>query len=89
MSGRFADTSVSREGRYSLGRDRESGDPYLSIPVANRAVTYEEYYRLTPEQHERFTDDPPAARAFADECRQRRHDALLILAPGSDRGVAV
>lgn len=88
MSERFSDDYVSREGRYSLGRDQTTGDYFLSVPVANRMVDYEEYYRLTPDQYSRFIADAAAARVFADACRDRRHDDLLILQPGTDRGVA-
>ena len=86
MATRFEDTKVDREGRLSLGTDRETGDSYLSIPVANRMVDYEEYYRLSRAEYDRFLEDPAAARAFADEARARRHDDRLILMPGSDRG---
>lgn len=88
MSGRLVDEQVSREGHYSLGRDQETGAPFLSVPVSNRMVDYEEYYRLTPDQYRLFSVDASAARDFADECRKRSHDGLLILQPGTDRGVA-
>lgn len=51
-------------------------------------VDYETHYRLTCEQHQHFTADPALARAVADECRDRLHDDLLTLQPGTDRGVA-
>lgn len=87
MRQRFTDTHVFRQGRFSLGRDQQSGGFYLSIPVANRMVEYEEYYRLTAEQYRLFVADEAAALAFADACRERRCDEALLLAPGSDRGV--
>ncbi|TRW17553.1 hypothetical protein [Glacieibacterium frigidum] len=83
---RFMDTKVDREGRWSLGADAETAAPFLSIPVANRMVDYEEYYRLSEDEARRFEADGLAARTFADECRARQHDDRLILAPGSDRG---
>ncbi len=83
---RFRTLFVSREQLFSLGRDSLSGEPYLAIPVANRMTDYEEYYRITPDQLTAFQADLPAARAFADQCRARRHDTLLILKPGADRG---
>jgi hypothetical protein len=89
MTVRFEDTSVSREGRYSLGHDRHDDVPYLAIPVANRMVEYEEYYWLTRAEADQFSSRPQDALRFADECRDRKHDERLILAPGSDRGVAV
>lgn len=83
---RFHDSYVSREGLFSIGRDEVSGCHYLSIPVSNRMVDYEEYYRLSAEQLLTFEADRTAARAFADQCRMRQHDDLLILKSGSDRG---
>jgi hypothetical protein len=47
MSGRFADQLVSREHRYSIGYYKISGHYYLSVPVTNRSVDYEEYYAST------------------------------------------
>lgn len=89
MSQRFDAVEVSREGRYSLGRDTITGDWFLAIPVANSMIDYEEYYRLSADEYGRFRDDRAAALAFADACRARIYDDRLILQPGSDRGVAV
>ncbi|UAJ09937.1 hypothetical protein [Polymorphobacter megasporae] len=84
---RFVDTKVCRSGRYSLGRDG-TGSYYLSIPLANPRIDYEEYYRLDSDEFARFFELDRLAEAFAEECRQRRHDDRLILPPGSDRGTA-
>ena len=89
MSQRFLDVQVSREGRYALGRDTVTGAWFLSIPVANNMVDYEEYYRLDGDEYDRFRADPDAALAFADACRAHIYDDRLILKPGTDRGVAV
>ena len=83
---RFRDDRVSREGRFAIGVDNRTGDPYLSIPVGNGLVDYEEYYRLTPDEHHCFVTDIAAVTAFAGECRQRLRDDRLILPPGRDRG---
>ena len=83
---RFRDDRVSREGRFAIGVDRQTGNPYLSIPVGNGLVDYEEYYRLTPDEHHCFVTDIAAVTAFAGECRQRLRDDRLILPPGRDRG---
>ncbi len=87
MASDIVDIFVSREHLYSLGRDIKIDCYILSIPVSNRLVDYEEYYRLTDEQFHMFREDDVAAQAFANECRQRMHDNLLTLQPGSDRGV--
>jgi hypothetical protein len=72
-----------------LGIDTQTRRPFLSIPVANRMIDYEEYYLLTAAQLEEFEENDEAALAFANACRDRKNDDLLILEPGSDRGVAV
>ena len=69
LMGRFDDTHVFRAERFSLGRDLNTSDFYLSIPVANRLVDYEEYYRLSPSQYEEFSHNLKLASAFADQCR--------------------
>ena len=83
---RFEDKSVDQSGRLSLGVDRNTGDYYLSIPVSNRLVDYEEYYRLSENEFQSLQKDDEAARAFAEQCRARAFDNRLILQPGTDRG---
>lgn len=84
---KFKDEFVSREMRFSLGVEEESGRFYLSIPVANRLVDYEEYYEIDRTAFERYRTDPRSAEGFLERCRNREADELLILKPGSDRGV--
>lgn len=84
---KFQDVMVNRELRFSLGVEQETGKYYLSIPVANRRVDYEEYYEIDKDAFERYQADPAAAAAFLERCRNREADDLLILKPGSDRGV--
>ena len=82
----FNDEFFSRDDLYSLGRDADSQTWYISIPVGSNMMDYEERYRLSEDTYRRFLANPPAARQFADECRRREHDDLLILQPGSNRG---
>lgn len=84
---KFTDLFVSRELRFSLGIEEQSGRYYLSIPVANRMVDYEEYYEIDRAALERYRVDPAAAEGFLQRCRNREADELLILKPGGDRGV--
>lgn len=86
---RFEDSYFSRELRYALGVETDSGRCYLAIPVSNGSVDYEEYYELTDAQYRALLADPDAAARFADSCRRREQDALLIQQPGSNRGTAV
>jgi len=83
------DEFFSRELRYSLGVDEESGRHFASLPVSNGVVDYEEYYELTDELYVRLLADPAAAVAFVEECRRHEHDDLLMQQPGSNRGTPV
>jgi len=86
---RFSDVFVSREDRYSIGAELESGRHYVAIPVSNGVVDYEEHYAISPEQSDVFLSDASAAIEFAEACRRREHDDLLILKPGTNRGTPV
>lgn len=83
---KFENTYLSREHRYWLGIETESGDYFASIPVSNRMVDYVEAYRITEEEYERFFSDERAAIDFIEGCRRREHDERLFLQPGTDRG---
>ena len=84
---KFEKACVSREGRYSLGLETESGLHYAAIPVSKQLVDYQEYYKLTNDEFENFIDRPSAALQFIDSCRNREQDSRLFMQPGSDRGV--
>ena len=83
------DEFFSRENRYSLGVDESSGRHYASFPVNSSAVGYEEYYELTDDQYRRFMADQVLALAFVEECREHRHDELLMQKPGWNRGTPI
>lgn len=85
---RFEDLYVSRVDRFSLGRDRQTGEGYVSIPVSNALVDYEERYRLGADDLSAFLADPTLALETVEAARRREIDHLLIQAPGRDRGVA-
>ncbi|MDG3009905.1 hypothetical protein G4X40_07060 [Rhodococcus sp. D2-41] len=86
---KFEDSYFSRDDRYSLGVESESGKYYLSIPVSNGVVDYEEYYELTPGEYDKFLKDATAAALFAESTRRRERDRLLIQKPGTNRGTPV
>ncbi|MBI0330936.1 hypothetical protein [Burkholderia plantarii] len=86
---RCHDRFVSRADRHALGIEMVSGRPYLSIPMANRLVDYDEHDLLSPDEAEPFAREPEAARRFADARRARQHDDRLLMPPGRDRGTAV
>ena len=83
------DAFFSREERYSLGTDLETGRHYASLPVSNGVVDYEEYFELTDIQFAAFLRDRDEALAFVDACRRRERDELLMVQPGWNRGTAV
>lgn len=85
---KFNDTHVNAAERFSLGIEEVSGTPYLSIPVSNRMVDYEEYYQIDRVTYDLYLTDSVAAMAFVKRCRIRELDERLIVKPGSDRGVA-
>lgn len=85
----FGDEFVCRENRYSLGTELDSGTHYVSIPVSNGLVDYEEYYAISPQQFDVLLSDKSAAVAFVEACRRHQHDDLLILPPGNNRGTPV
>lgn len=85
----YQDTFFSREDRYSLGIETKSGRKYVSIPVSNGPLDYEEYYELTPEQYSTFLADRVSAVDFVQSCRRRERDELLIEKPGWNRGTPV
>ena len=85
---KFIDSAVNKAKRYSIGREAESGRYYLSIPVSNRLVEYDEYYEISAELHDGYPGNQALVDAFAERCRKRMNDGLLFLQPGTDRGIA-
>lgn len=83
------DEFFSRENRYSLGVDEDSGSHYASFPVSNGLVDYEEYYAVTDAHYARLLASSDEAVDFIEECRNREHDDLLLQKPGRNRGTAV
>lgn len=80
MAGRFDDNFVSRDHRFSLGADRQTGSHYLSTPVSgtNRAVEWEVYFRITADEFAAFRKDPALADGFTEDCRMGRNAHLLV-----------
>ena len=85
---KFKDVFVSTTDRYAIGIEETGLKFYLSIPVSNGVVDYEEYYRIDKSAFERFQRDPALAIDFANRCRSRKMDHLLLVKPGRNRGVA-
>lgn len=86
---RFQDIAFLREENFSVGFDEGARLYYISIPVSNGLVDYEEYYRIPEEWAKHALDHLEQLRPFAEKCRLQEEDSNLILKPGSNRGVAV
>ena len=84
---KFEKDIVSRENRYSLGVENDSGLHYLAIPVSNQMIDYMEYYKLSDDEYQAFRGDASRAVEFAESCRRREQDERLFMQPGADRGV--
>lgn len=54
MSFHFIDELLSVEDRYSIGYEKITGEYYISFPPTNHLLDYEEYYRLTKDEHDLF-----------------------------------
>ena len=85
---KFTDFKVNKVDRFSIGIEEDSGDYYVSIPVANPYVDYEEYYRISSDSFHDFSLDMATALPFVQKCREQKNDHLLIQLPGKLRGEA-
>lgn len=86
---KFTDRHVFAQDRFSIGIEESSGKYYLSIPVANPYVEYEEYYEIDAAQFAACPSNLAELRAIATRCRERKNDARLLVAPGRLRGTPV
>jgi hypothetical protein len=86
---KFKDIFFSKEHYFSIGIEEDSGEYYISIPVSNRKVDYEEYYRIPEELYKKYESDLNQLSFVAEECRKRLRDDDLIIKPGPDRGVPI
>jgi hypothetical protein len=85
---KFTDVQISREGRFTIGIEEQSGRYYVSIPVSNPYVDYDEYYEISAEAFKEFESDLTKALGFVRECKEQKNDHLLFQKPGKYRGVA-
>ena len=85
---KFVDLVAFKKQWFALGVETYSGQHYLAIPVNTLSISYDEFYRLDDAQFEVFKNNVDAGMAFADTCRNREMDHLLMIPPPLDRGVA-
>jgi hypothetical protein len=83
---RYRTVAMNRELRYALEIDERTGGYYVTIPVSNRMVDYEEAYEVDRVTFERYRADPASALDFVTHCRNHELDHLLRERPGADRG---
>jgi len=88
MAMKFNDSKTCREHRFSIGVEENSGKFFLSIPVSNAYVDYEEYYEITEEMFSEFESDMTLALDFVQQCKEMKNDNLLLEKPGRLRGHA-
>jgi len=86
---KFKDIVVNKTHKFSIGIEEDTGRYYVSIPVSNQYIDYEEYYEITNELFETFIKDIHSALDFVNKCRNHKNDNLLIQKPGSDRGIPI
>ncbi|MCU1752882.1 hypothetical protein [Pseudomonas sp. 6D_7.1_Bac1] len=84
---KFQDAMINKTRRFSVGQEQDSEIHYLSIPVSNHLVDYEEHYKIDKESFHRYVEGPSCAMNFIEQCRNRQMDHLLIIKPGKHRGV--
>jgi len=64
---KFKDLFFSRKNYFSVCTEEDSGDYFLSIPVSNRLVDYEEYYRIPENLYIKHKSDLNQLSSVADE----------------------
>jgi len=83
----FSDIHINKENRFSLGVETYSGKYFLSIPLSNKMVDYEEYYEIDKILVENYPDSINEIIKLLKRCRSRQYDDFLFYKPGSDRGI--
>lgn len=86
---KFLDKHIFKDDRFSIGVEESTGKYYLSIPVANPYVDYEEYYEINMSQYDACPGNLDELREIAAKSRARQNDGRLIVQPGRLRGTPV
>ena len=76
---KFNDLFFSTENYFSVGNEEESGDYYLSIPVSNKLVDYEEYYRIPEELYKENESNLSNLVFVAEEFPMGSHQRILLI----------
>lgn len=83
---KFNDRHVFKEDRFSVGIEESTGKYYISIPVANPYVDYEEFYEIDAAQYMACPNNIDELRQIVARCRARQNDSRLLVMPGKLRG---
>ena len=86
---KFRDLHVFKDRRFSIGVEETSGRFFLSFPVSNRLVDYDEYYEIDRETAAAAPGNMAELERLVDLSRRRQNDDHLMILPGTDRGSAV
>ena len=78
---------VDKVNRFSISTNEEKRY-FISIPVSNPYVDYEEHYEISKREFEQYIEDTNLALEFVKECKDHKHDELLLEKPGKYRGIA-
>jgi hypothetical protein len=69
---RFRTLYVSREDRYALQRDLQTGGPIFNIPVSNILTDYIEWYEISESELDGFFVGPSCGESLRQPMRQPR-----------------
>lgn len=86
---KFTDKYVFKSERFSVGCEESSGRFYVSIPVANPYVEYEEYYEIDRAQYDNCPGNFDELKVIVQKCRNHENDSNLLVLPGRLRGAPV
>ena len=77
---------VFKQQRYSIERDDDTGIYYMSFPVFNGMVEYEEYYEIMPSELDDIMNDEKVRMQFLEKSRNHQNDDRILFKPGRLRG---
>jgi hypothetical protein len=80
------DVAVNRQQRYAIGTEQTTGKHYVSFPVSNGTIEYEEYYEIDQAMFDKFRADLDSALPFVERARNRLEDPRLMYQPSTKRG---
>jgi len=86
---KFVAQFTFKDDRFTIGTEMDSGSHYISIPVINPYVEYQEYYKINESEYLNCPDNIEILRKIAEKCRSRLNDDNLMMKPGRLRGTPV